>query len=285
MSIQPTTTSAAIKWHGGKQYLADRIIDLMAPHVHYVEPFFGGGAVLLAKDGVGISEVVNDLNGELMNFWAVLADPSWFQRMQRILEATPCSEGRFDLAALNDAKRRELWPDRIPDDIDPVSRAVDFFILCRQSRAATFKDFTTLAKTRTRRGMNELPSAWLTAIEGLPSVHERLKRVVMLSRDALHVIRTQDGPAMLFYCDPPYLPETRATPDLYAKEMSKEQHAALLQQLAGIRGKFLLSGYDNELYRDFEKRCGWRRQEFELPNNAAGGDTKRRMIEVVWKNY
>lgn len=63
---------------GGKQYLADRIIDKMPPRcknpnapdsgdpgwLHYVEPYAGGLAVLLANDPQGISEVVNDLNTE-----------------------------------------------------------------------------------------------------------------------------------------------------------------------------------------------------------------------------
>jgi len=57
-----------LKWHGGKHYLAKAIIELMPPHVHYVEPYFGGGSVLLEKDPVGVSEVVNDRNRELMNF-------------------------------------------------------------------------------------------------------------------------------------------------------------------------------------------------------------------------
>ena len=73
-----------LKWHGGKSYLADWIIDRMPPHLHYVEPFAGGLAVLLAKNPLdlrhqwsdkssekGHSEVVNDLNQELMNFWQV----------------------------------------------------------------------------------------------------------------------------------------------------------------------------------------------------------------------
>lgn len=39
-----------LKWHGGKSYLADWIISLMPKHLHYVEPYAGGLAVLLAKD-------------------------------------------------------------------------------------------------------------------------------------------------------------------------------------------------------------------------------------------
>ena len=96
--------------------------------------------------------------------------------------------------------------------------------------------------------MNEQASAWLTAIEGLPAVHERLKRVVILNRDVLDVIRQQDGPDTLFYCDPPYLKETCASKDVYAHEMTDTQHLQLLELLNGIKGKFLLSGYPSGLY-------------------------------------
>ncbi len=78
-----------LKWHGGKHYLARRIIKLMPPHLHYGEPFFGGGAVLLAKDPNGISEVVNDIYGELINFWRVRIIREMFPKARRRLEATP----------------------------------------------------------------------------------------------------------------------------------------------------------------------------------------------------
>ena len=71
-SVKAVKGSLPLKWHGGKQYLADKIISLMPPHIHYVEPYFGGGAVLFRKDGTGSSEVVNDLNKELSTFWKVL---------------------------------------------------------------------------------------------------------------------------------------------------------------------------------------------------------------------
>jgi hypothetical protein len=58
-----------IKRHGGKHYLAKRIISLMPPHTHYVEPFFGAGGVLLQKNPEGVSEVINDIDGELICFW------------------------------------------------------------------------------------------------------------------------------------------------------------------------------------------------------------------------
>ena len=219
-----TRTSNPLKWHGGKSYLADWIISLMPEHTHYVEPYFGGGAVLFRKDPEGASEVVNDINGKLHNFWTCLRCEERFEHMVRLLEATPVSEMRF-------AEARE-WRATID-----VYRAVDFFVQYRQSRQGLGKDFATLSRNRTRRGMNEQVSSWLSAIDGLPDAHERLKRVVILNRDALDVIRQQDGPNTLFYLDPPYLHETRSSTGEYDHEMSVEDHADLMYALAnGLQG-------------------------------------------------
>lgn len=263
------------KWHGGKCYFASRFVAMMPPHTHYVEPYAGGLAVLFAKDPEGVSEVVNDLHGELVNFWRVLADPTWFAEFLRMVEATPFSEWHWQSAAKLVAV----------DCSSTVTRAYAFFILCRQSLAGRMKNFTGITKTRTRRGMNNEVSAWLTAVEGLPLVHERLKRVMILNRDALDVIRGQDGEKTLFYCDPPYLHETRVTTSDYKHEMTKVQHIDLLATLSRIKGKFLLSGYRSKLYDDYAYAEGWTRHDFEIANNASGAKEKRRMVECVWCNF
>ena len=259
-----------IKWHGGKHYLASKIVKLMPPHIHYVEPYAGGLSVLLAKDPEGVSEVVNDVNELLTNFWRVLQDDVWFAAFIRRVEAVPFSEIE--------------WEDSQPRlSYGPVQNAVDFFIQCRQSLAGRMKDFATLSRTRTRRGMNEQASAWLSAVEGLPAVHARLKRVVILYRDALDVIRQQDGPDTLFYLDPPYLPDTRTSPNVYKHEMTEEDHEKLLDLIIRVKGKVMISGYDHPLYLDTLRY--WTRHTFDLPNNAAGGKTKQRKTEVVWTNF
>jgi DNA adenine methylase len=262
-----------LKWHGGKAYLASRIVALMPPHVHYVEPFAGGLSVLLAKDPDGVSEVVNDLNDGLSNFWFVLQNVDTFADFKRVVEAVPFSEGEF-----KDAQKATVFGSN-------VDRAVNFFVLCRQSLAGRMKGFTGVTKTRTRRRMNNEVSAWLTAVEGLPAVHERLKRVLILNRDALKVIKGQDGEKTLFYLDPPYLHETRATTGEYEHEMTKEQHRALLKALGKVRGKFMLSGYRSRLYDRAAEHFGWARHDFEIANHAAGGGEKRRMTECVWTNF
>lgn len=269
-----------LKWHGGKHDLVKWIISLMpercknpnAPDandpgwLHYVEPYFGGGSVLLANDPEGISEVANDKNGNLVNFWAVLQSETEFAEFIREVQAVPFSKPQFEAA-------------------DEPRNAVDFFIKCRQSLAGRMDSFTPLSKSRTRRGMNEQASAWLNCIEGLPAVHARLKRVVILNDDALSVIRQQDGPRTLFYLDPPYLHETRSSTGEYQYEMTAGQHLTLLTALTHIKGRFLLSGYRSEMYDLAAQNSGWQRHEKEINNHAAGGKKKRTMTECVWTNY
>ena len=71
-----------LKWHGGKHYLANEIVALMPPHTHFVEPYAGGLSSLLAKPCEDISEVVNDLDENLTNFWRVLQSPALFRRFR-----------------------------------------------------------------------------------------------------------------------------------------------------------------------------------------------------------
>lgn len=280
--------SGPLKFHGGKGYLAGEIVKLFPPRcknpnkpadddagwLHYCEPYFGGGSVLLANAPEGISEIANDLSGNLINLWQVLADPPMFDKLRRHLEATPFSEDAYRGAVAKVGSG------------EAVENAWAFFIACRQSLAGRMNGFTGITKTRTRRGMNNEVSAWLSAIEGLPQVHERMKRVLIVNRPALEIITKHDGPQTLYYLDPPYLHETRSTTGEYGEhEMSHDDHVALLNTLGGIKGRFLLSGYRSDLYDSFADFCGWRRVEFDIANHAAGGKSKERKTECVWINF
>lgn len=268
-----STLTPPLKWHGGKHYLASKIVALMPPHTNYVEPYAGGLSVLLRKAPEGISEVVNDLNHHLTAFWRVLRNRRRFAEFQRIIEATPFSECE--------------WEDSLVglETADPIERAAAFFVRCRQSLAGRMNSFAAISRTRTRGGMNEQVSAWLSAVEGLPAVHARLRKVMILKRPALDVIRKLDGPGTLFYLDPPYLDITRTAPDVYAHEMSGQDHVNLLKTLLKIQGKFLLSGYDNVLYARAAEKGKWECCRFPIANHAAGGISKRRMVECVWTNF
>lgn len=284
-----------IKWHGGKYYLRSWIIGLMPPHLHYVEPFFGGGGILLGRDTErdwmasgdrklpaaekGCSEVANDIHGELTNFWKVLQSETDFTEFRRRVELIPFSEVEFKQAletrSASDASENE----------GRVERAVRFFVLARQSRQGLMKDFATLSRNRTRGRVNEQANAWLGVIEGLPDVHTRLKSVVILNQDACDVIKRQDGPNTLFYCDPPYLHETRSTTGEYEFEMTVDQHRRLLEVLSGVEGKFMLSGYPSELYAEWSRQRSWTCHEYQIDNKAASGKVKEMKTECLWCNF
>jgi DNA adenine methylase len=274
-----------LKWHGGKSYLAAKIVALMPPHLHYVEPFAGGLAVLLARnpddprlwlsdtgDHRGVSEVVNDLDGQLVNFWRVLRDDALFSLFRRQVEAIPFSRAEWQAAHAHVSAG------------GPVTDAVAFFMNCRQSRSGLRNGFSPITRNRTRRGMNGNASEWLSAVEGLPEVHARLRRVVVESMPAVELIRLHDGPGTLFYCDPPYLHETRTARKAYsAFEMTEKEHRELIDVLSQCKGKVMLSGYPSKMYDT--ALAGWTRYTFDLPNQASGAKIKDRETEVLWCNF
>jgi DNA adenine methylase len=270
--------------------LAAKIVALMPRHLHYVEPFAGGLSVLLARDPEdsrlwladnpsahhrGVSEVVNDLHGNLTCFWQTLRDAR--EPLYERLAGTEFGEdvwrrARDYLAAL------PPW-----NGATDVTRAWAFFVLCRQSLAGRMAGFASISRTRTRGNRNEQANAWRGAVDGLPAVAERLRDVVVLNRPALEVIRQQDGPETLFYLDPPYLHETRTAREVYEHEMQEGDHRELLGVLRQCKGKVMLSGYPSQLYD--ATLAGWEFHTFDLPNNAASGTSKGRELEILWTNY
>ena len=272
---KPNEIATPIKWHGGKTYLAARIIELMPVHTHYVEPYFGGGAVFFRKPDsfiAGHSEVINDVFGELVNFWKILQAEAQFIEFERRMNLTPFGKPE--------------WEDAFNQSSDnPIDRACAFFVRYRQSRQGLGNAFATMSRTRTRRGMNEQVSSWLSAVEGLPVAHERLKRVVIYCEDGVKLIRQEDDPKTFFYCDPPYIAETRSVKEAYSHEMTNLQHAELLENLGSLCGKFLLSGYPNPLYDAAATKFGWNRVDILIDNKASSLKTKPTKTECLWSNY
>jgi DNA adenine methylase len=290
-----STLIPPLKRHGGKNgnngKPARWIVSLMPRHLCYVEPFAGGLAVLLARDPDdprlwveenppahrrGVSEVVNDLDGNLTCFWATLRDMP--EPLYGRLRATEFNEGVW--------RHARDYLDGLPpwDGTAHVMRAWAFFVLARQSLAGRVAGFASLSRTRTRGGRNEQVNAWWRAVDGLPAVGQRLRSVAVLNRPGLEVIRQQDGPETLFYLDPPYLHETRTARKVYGDfEMTEAQHRELLDDLRQCRGKVMLSGYPSRLYDGVLH--DWNRHTLDMPNCAAGGATKGRETETLWCNF
>lgn len=273
---------SAIKYPGGKYYLAEficaKIADLQ--HRHYVETHFGSGAVFFKRgNGQGFSEVINDIDHNVTNFWQVLQDREMREELVNRLLVTPFSEEEFRISRefLDGAENVSMG----------VDRAFHFFVCNRQSRQASGTSFATMSKSRTRAGMNEQVSSWLSAIHMLPEFTERLMKVAIFSRDANSLIKGQDSKHTLFYVDPPYWRSTRNC-NLYSHEMTNDQHILLLEQLSTIEGTFLLSGYRNAYYDGFARAHGWHRVDVEIDNKSSsktGEDGKKEIkTESLWCN-
>jgi len=259
-------TRPPVKWHGGKFYLARRIIALFPPHHTYVEPFGGAASVLLNKPPSPV-EVYNDIDERITRLFRVLRDhPEEFLKK---LALTPYSE-------------RE-WCECDHPSEDEIEQARRDFVRWRQSIGGRGQAFSYTLH-RVRRRMADVVSGFLSAIdEELPVIVERLRRVQIMCRDALWVIKSWDSPETLFYCDPPYYPDAVTRPDVYRHSMSPQEHKNLLELLCTCQGKVILSGYPNALYDGILRK--WRRLVFDMPNHAAGGSKKNRCSEVVWLNW
>lgn len=265
---------APFAWYGGKANYAGWLIDRFPEHVRYVEPFGGAGHVLCAKPP-STFEVFNDLDGRIVNFFRVLRDRESFERLQLMLELSPYARQEF--AEVVDTSLCE----------DPVENARRFFVLMRQARGGLGMSKVTSrawpVSKRVRREMPETVSKYLSALDGLPDVHERLRAVTIEHLPALEVIAKYDDSETFFYLDPSYLPETRhgQKASTYGCEMTYEDHEALLARILTVKGKVMISGYSSALYDG--KLAGWRREELVTTAHVANSGQAR--VEVIWMNF
>jgi DNA adenine methylase len=264
----PKPLRPPVKWHGGKHYLCHRIIQHFPPHETYVEPFGGAASVLLNKEVVPV-EIYNDVDARITRLFRVLRENG--DEFRRLLTLTPYSEVEFNGSS--------------QDSDSEIEKARRDFVRWRQSLGGRGDSFS-FTLHRVRRGMADCVSGYLSMIDSeLPGIIERIRRVQIICRPALDVIRNWDSPATLFYCDPPYLHETRhaGSRDVYGYEMSEQEHRGLAKVLGKCKGKVVLSGYPSGLYDELYR--SWRTVNIEIANHAAGGKTKSRMREVLWMNW
>jgi DNA adenine methylase len=93
----PLKRKTPISYYGGKQSMLKNILPLIPKHIHYVEPFFGGGAVFWAKEPSSI-EIINDYNDNVVNFYRVMK--MRFEELQKIVQSTPFSREIYKNALL-----------------------------------------------------------------------------------------------------------------------------------------------------------------------------------------
>lgn len=254
-----------LSYYGGKQQLASKIVSLIPEHKIYCEPFIGGAAVFFKK-GSSEVEIINDINSEIINFYEVLQRD--FSALQAEISISLHSRKIHQHA-------RVVYEN--PDMFDRIKRAWAVWMLGNCSFGNNFiagfgYDRTGAETRKLAHKRNEFTE----------DIAIRLQNVQLECCDALRVIRSRDTKDTFFYLDPPYVGTFLGHYDGY----DQDDFDKLLEILAAIKGKFLLSSFRNKGLTESIKQNGWYQVELKMakPMSSQLGKTVQK-IEVLTANY
>jgi DNA adenine methylase len=206
-----------LSYIGGKNRIANQIIEVFPEHTTYVEAFAGGAQVLFHKDPSRV-EVLNDLDSEVVNFFRVCQ--SHYEELLRCLRFILVSRRAF-------AQLKSTNPEGLTD----IQRAARYFYLLKNSFAALVRN------PNYHHSVEQPPSFNITKLpELIEAAHKRLQRVQIESLPYQDILQKYDRPTTLFYLDPPYFGRK-----LYRFNFSDRDFEELEHRLRTLRGKFALS--------------------------------------------
>jgi DNA adenine methylase len=264
--------NSPIKYFGGKGNSLSKTIISYFPddykEMNYFEGFGGSGAVLFRKDPSPV-EVYNDLEENVYSLFKVLSTDELFQQFKHRCDLTPYSK------QLNTEFKSSL-----KGDLDISERAYQFFIVNRSSYNGVggFSDSNVI-----RRNMSKSVSDFLSTIDRLPEIHQRLSKVIVQNDDALKLIKKYDQPNWLHYLDPPYHHSTR-TGARYKVDMGNDLQEEFLKTVISCQhAKIIISGYDCDEYGVLEEN-GWKRVDFNVKTQSGTRESKTK-TESLWMNY
>jgi len=249
------------RYYGGKVFQAEWICDIFRQYVFdtYVEPFGGSGAVLFAKPPSPV-EIYSDIHTELVNVYRVLRNPDTLNDFITFVEYSPYSREIIQVS------RSALQAD-VP--LTDVERAAHFFITLRQNFNGIPRGWSSIGKIGRQQSY-----PYRHAIDRLPEVHTRLRNVQIENIDAIECIKKYASNTSLIYCDPPYVIDTRTSPNFYVHEISDEYHHELVSTLLTVPGHKTLSGYESPIYQPLLD-AGWTCLKNEFVCRASNLKTTR----------
>lgn len=277
---------APFGWFGGKGNMLAKLLPLIpAGGRPYCEPYAGAASLFFARDPAPV-EVLNDLDGRIVNLFRVLQDREQFEELRHRIMWTPYARAEFG---------RALDILKAGSD-DPVERAWAFFVTQNQGFGGVASTIGRWGRTFVSRGgMASTTNTWIMRQTLVDAWRWRLMRCQIDNRDALEVIRYWDSTDTVYYVDPPYHHDTRKDTSVYTVEQEHDHHAALVETILGCQGAVVLSGYDHPVYQPLVD-AGWERVDFETACHAAGrvrgsglqgrgaAKAKAPRAEVVWRN-
>lgn len=260
----PAPTRPILRYHGGKWLLAEWIISHFPPHRIYTEAFGGAGSVLLRKPR-SYAEILNDIDGEVVNLFRVLRDPDTAAALTRALVLTPYARAEFDLSYV--------------PTTEPIEQA-------RRTVCRAFMGYgTTLTGTWPTGFRNDSKKTgstpahdWTTYPPQVARFCQRLQGVVIDNEPAITVLKRHDSPQTLHYVDPPYPHSERGrwAGKAYHHEMTDDDHRELATVLHQLSGFVVISGYSCALY-DEELFPDWRK--VQRSTHADGANDR---VECLW---
>ena len=250
-----------IKWMGGKRRLAAQILPQFATHTCYVEAFAGAGALFFAKEPAQ-TEVLNDLNGELVNLYRVV---------QHHLEEF-VRQFKWALTSREIYKWQQMTQ---PETLTDIQRAARFYYLQNLGFGGKVTGQTYGTVTTGKPGLN-----LLRLEENLSAVHLRLHQVQIERLDWQACVQRYDRQHTLFYLDPPYW----ATAG-YGLGFEFEQYEAMSDLLRSMKGKALISINDHPDIRECFKGLPMQALQIKYTVGKAKDGKRRESGELLIANY
>lgn len=251
-----------ITYYGGKQALLNYLLPLIPSHHLYCEPFFGGGALFFAKSPSEV-EVINDMNGEVINFFKVLKQN--FLALQKEIKATPHSRELY---------RQAMVVYNHPEMFTDVKRAWAFWTLTNQGFASMIGSWGFGKDHSKERALAKKREEFTRLYE------QRLRAVQIENYDALKVIARCDSKETFFYCDPPYIGADMG----HYKGYTEDNFEELLKILSKVKGKFLLSNYPSAILNRYVKKNKWKVKSIKK-GVAVTKHTGKIKTEMLVSNY
>ncbi len=233
----------------------------------YIEPFGGSYSVGLQQSCK--IEIYNDLEKNVYSLFKVLSNKDLFKEFKE----------KCGLIYYSDDLRKEFKQElRFNDSLSIVDRSFYFFYVNRTSFNGDGEFSINLSN---RRNMSKSVSDMLSTIDNLEILHNRLSTVIVCNKDGIDLIKKYAKTNVFFYLDPPYMWDTRGTAR-YDIDMNFIYHELLIDTILDCKeSKFLISGYNNGLYKKLEEN-GFKRVDFESSSLNNQGS---RNIESLWYNY
>ena len=232
----------------------------------YIEAFGGGGTMLLSQP-IGHVEVYNDIYENVYSLFKVLSDKSMFDEFKH----------KCDLALYSSQIKAELKAD-LKSSLSMVDRAFAFWYVNRTSYNGV--GGMNIMKV-IRRGMSKSTSDFLSSVDKLKELHDRLSAVIVLNEDSIKLIQRMDSSSAFMYLDPPYHPSTRSSGD-YVHDYTEQDHETLISTVLTLKGKILISGYDCKEYDRLLSK--FTKVKFDV-STLDGNNAVKMKEETLWKNY